>query len=113
MPEINRNFLNQLKELYNPNVHKEINENKPAVSPDCITTQEPQVQADHVSNVSCTSEVPPDGYKLNPLCIEKKTKRVQLLLRPSLYHSLKAKAKEDELSINEEVHRILTETLIK
>lgn len=44
---------------------------------------------------------PPEGYKLNPEYIEVKSKRVQLLLQPSIVEALKALAKEKGLSMNE------------
>lgn len=51
----------------------------------------------------------PDGYKLNPLYIEKKSKRVQLLMQPSVYEKLKEKAKSKETSFNDFIHTILQE----
>ena len=50
---------------------------------------------------------PPAGYKVNPVYLETKTRRLQLVLQPSLYKRVKAKAKEEKLSLNEYVHRIL------
>lgn len=54
-------------------------------------------------------EKPPTGYKykINPYYIETKTRRLQLVLQPSLYERVKTKAKESGLSVNEYVHRIL------
>ena len=43
----------------------------------------------------------PEGYKPNPEYIEVKSKRVQLLLQPSVVEALKALAKEKGLSMNE------------
>lgn len=54
-------------------------------------------------------EQPADGYKLNPLYVEKKTKRVQLVLQPSLYDKVKAAADADGVSFNEYCHRLLEE----
>lgn len=51
----------------------------------------------------------PEGFKVNPLYIEKKSKRVQLLLQPSLLELLRKKAKSDEKSLNETAHHILRE----
>ncbi len=53
----------------------------------------------------------PEGYKVNPLYIEKKSKRLQLLLQPSLYDKLKAKADGEGSSVNDTLHRILEEAL--
>ena len=54
-----------------------------------------------------TDRKPPKGYKLNPLYVEVKSKRVQLVLQPSLFDRVKERAKEQGLSVNEYVHRIL------
>lgn len=51
----------------------------------------------------------PEGYKLNPLYIETKTRRLQLVLQPSLFDRVKKGAKKSGLSVNEYVHRILDE----
>lgn len=50
---------------------------------------------------------PPKGYKLNPLYVEVKSKRVQLILQPSLVERVKAKAAENGLSVNEYISRAL------
>ena len=54
-----------------------------------------------------TDGKPPKGYKLNPLYVEVKSKRVQLVLQPSLFDRVRERAKEQGLSVNEYVHRIL------
>lgn len=43
----------------------------------------------------------PDGYKLNPLYIETKSKRVQLLIPPSVHERLKRYADKKGESVNE------------
>lgn len=58
-----------------------------------------------------TGEKPPKGYKLNPLYVETKSKRVQLVVQPSLYDSLKAASVEAGLSFNEYCHRVLAEAV--
>lgn len=50
---------------------------------------------------------PPDGYKRNPLFVETKSRRLQLVLQPSLYERVKACAIASGLSVNEYVHKIL------
>lgn len=55
----------------------------------------------------------PKGYKLNPLYIETKSERLQLLVQPSLKAKLKEKAKQKGTSVNDLVHRILEEALTK
>ena len=51
----------------------------------------------------------PEGYKLNPLYVETKSKRVQLVLQPSLYTKVKAAADAEGISFNEYCHRLLEE----
>ncbi len=53
------------------------------------------------------AEKPPTGYKLNPLYVETKSRRLQLVLQPSLYERVKAGAATAGLSVNEYVHQIL------
>lgn len=54
-------------------------------------------------------EQPPQGFKPNPEYIETRSKRVQLLMQPSLYKQLKARAKREKRSLNDLVHSILEE----
>lgn len=54
-------------------------------------------------------EQPPKGFKPNPEYIETRSKRVQLLMQPSLYKQLKARAKREKRSLNDLVHSILEE----
>lgn len=54
-----------------------------------------------------TQAKPPEGYKVNPLYLETKSRRLQLLIQPSLYNKIKARADREGKSINELVHSIL------
>ena len=54
-------------------------------------------------------EKAPKGYKINPAFIETKSRRLQLVLQPSLFIRVKKCAKNEKISINEYVHRILNE----
>ena len=49
----------------------------------------------------------PEGYKLNPLYIETKSKRLQLLTKPSTAEKLRAKAQREGRSVNDIVNTIL------
>lgn len=49
----------------------------------------------------------PAGYKPNPEYVETKSKRVQLLVQPSLYEAVKAKAKAEGISTNEAIGEAL------
>jgi hypothetical protein len=53
----------------------------------------------------------PEGYKLNPLYVETKSRRLQLLIQPSLHAKLKARAATDSKSINDLVHSIIEAAL--
>lgn len=57
---------------------------------------------DTVNNVS--NGVP---MKKNPEYVETKSKRVQMLMQPSLYNSIKEKAEKEGVSVNEMMHEIL------
>ena len=50
---------------------------------------------------------PPQGYKWNPEFIEVKSKRVQLVMQPSLYHRVKEASLAAGLSFNDYCHQIL------
>lgn len=50
----------------------------------------------------------PERFKIVP---EAKSRRLQLLLQPSLYTRIKAKAKEERASVNETIHNILNDAL--
>lgn len=53
----------------------------------------------------------PEGYKLNPKYIEKRTKRIQLVVQPSLYDKLKAAADAAGLSLNEYANQAFKDKL--
>jgi predicted DNA binding CopG/RHH family protein len=55
----------------------------------------------------------PEGYKLNPLYIETKTRRLQIVMQPSLYKRVKNAAEEEGLSVNEFIHRTLDRATLK
>ena len=50
---------------------------------------------------------PKEGYKLNPLYIKTKTRRLQLIVKPSVYEKIKAKSMKQKLSVNEYIHQLL------
>lgn len=53
----------------------------------------------------------PEGYHINPLYIENKSKRLQLLVKPSTVEKLRAKAQREGRSVNDIVNTILEEAL--
>ena len=56
-------------------------------------------------------ELPPDGFKYNPKFVETRSKRVQLVLQPSVYAKLKARADKAGVSFNEYCHAIFEEVV--
>lgn len=89
--------------------NKNFKKDNPALS--FITaTKEEKVKTAPV-NETVRSSKAPDGYKLNPEYIETKSKRVQLLLQPSVVDAIKALAKEKGLSMNEAVNEAIKEYL--
>lgn len=73
--------------------------------------EEETVAQQEISDTTAVSKVPPKGYKLNPLYVETKSKRLQLLVQPSIFKKLKDKAKEEGRSVNDLIHSILEKTL--
>lgn len=51
----------------------------------------------------------PAGYKPNPEFIETKSKRVQILVQPSLHREAKAGADKLGISLNDFIHRAIQE----
>lgn len=49
----------------------------------------------------------PEGFKANPLFVETKSRRLQLLVQPSIVDALKEAAKAEGRSLNDYVHVIL------
>jgi hypothetical protein len=49
----------------------------------------------------------PKGYKPNPLYVETKSRRVQLLVQPSMHERLKARAAKEGKSVNELANSLL------
>ncbi len=52
--------------------------------------------------------ITPEGYKVVP---EAKSKRLQLLIQPSLYKRVKKKADANGTSVNDTIHNILSRAL--
>ena len=67
-----------------------------------ITVQEPEVEP--MQPVS-----PPAGYKVNPMYIEVRSKRINVLMQPSLHERAKAVANQRGVSLNELIHAAVEE----
>ena len=48
-----------------------------------------------------------DYCKANPLYIEKRSRRVQLLIQPTLYEKIRARAIKEETSVNDIINNVL------
>lgn len=66
----------------------------------------PETKANKAAAAPSAGKVPA-GYKINPLYVETKSRRLQLVLQPSLYERVKHGAAQSGLSVNEYIHRIL------
>jgi len=53
----------------------------------------------------------PAGFKKNPLYVETKSKRLQLLMQPSLHEKLKKRAALENKSINDLIHSIIQQNI--
>lgn len=53
----------------------------------------------------------PDGYKANPLYIETRSRRAQIMLQPSIYSRAKAAADQQGISFNEFVNNAIENEL--
>lgn len=53
----------------------------------------------------------PAGYKANPQYVETKSKRVQLLVKPSTVEKLRARATAEGRSLNDLINSILEENV--
>lgn len=69
----------------------------------------PETETEAPEQATAPAEKPPTGYKVNPLYVETKSRRLQLVLQPSLYDRIKRAAEQSGLSVNEYVHRVLDE----
>jgi hypothetical protein len=56
---------------------------------------------------------PPKGYKVNPEFIEVKSRRLQLVIQPSLFDKVKAQAQAKNQSVNAYICDALTQALGK
>lgn len=64
-----------------------------------------------ISTPVAEAQEAPEGYKVNPQYIETKSKRVQLLMKPSTVEKLRARAKAEGRSLNDLINTILEETV--
>lgn len=72
-----------------------------------ISTPKPAPKQEEPKPKARRENDPPEGYKLNPMYIETKSRRLQLVLQPSLYERVKEAAQAKGVSVNEYIHNIL------
>lgn len=74
-----------------------------------ITANEEEPQKEE--KIAPKKEELPKGYKISPVYIETKSRRLQLLLKPSIFKKLKQTADKKHTSVNDLVNSILEENL--
>lgn len=90
---------------------KNFKQNNPAEAFITMPETETEPIREEIPSKPTGARKPPEGYKLNPEYIEVKSKRVQLLLQPSIVEALKELAKEKGLSMNETANEAIKEYL--
>jgi predicted DNA binding CopG/RHH family protein len=73
-----------------------------------LTDEEEQTEQETVENIPVSVPI-----KRNTLYIESKSKRIQLLMRPSLHRKLKEMADQKGTSLNDLIHTILEKSVNK
>lgn len=68
-------------------------------------------EEDNIPTLDISLDEAPEGYKINPLFIEKKSRRLQMLMQPSLHAKVKAAANKEKVSVNDYIHKVLEEHL--
>ncbi len=92
---------------------KDFKKDNPALT--FISNTEEVAEAPEVTNKTTEQlrKEAPEGYKVNPLYVEVKSKRVQLVLQPSVVDAIKALAKKKGLSMNEAINEAIQAYLKK
>lgn len=70
-----------------------------------------QIHTDDLDDLNGVSLTPPPGHKLNRLFIETRSKRVQILVQPSVSERIKKLAERTGESMNELYNRAISEYL--
>lgn len=76
-----------------------------------ISSKGEEVQAESKEEKLVAHAKAPEGYKLNPLYVETKSKRVNLLMQPSIVERMKKTAQAKGLSLNEAINEAVKEYL--
>jgi hypothetical protein len=78
-----------------------------APAPDQGPTQRPAPDGGNPQEAPQPAGKPPAGFKVNPLYVETRSHRLQVLIQPSLFKKIKAKAKASRKSVNDYIHAAL------
>lgn len=94
---------------------KDFKGDNPALAFITIPEEEPTAPTGTAPELPASDQAgkPPKGYKVNPLYVETKSRRVQLLMQPSIVDAAKQYATAQGLSMNELVALALKEYLEK
>lgn len=76
-----------------------------------ISSQSAPAQAESKEEKTEATAKAPEGYKVNPLYVETKSKRVNLLMQPSTVERMKKTATAKGLSLNEAINEAVREYL--
>lgn len=80
-----------------------------AESIEAVDGKKPKARKTTTTKGKKKEEKAPAGYKPNPEYVETKSKRVQLLVQPSLYSDAKELSKKLGISLNDFIHRAVQE----
>lgn len=85
---------------------KDFKQNNPALAFISTPPAEPEPESRTAPEDTAKPEAP-EGYKLNPLYVEVKSKRVQLLVQPSTLEAIRGIAHSKGISLNEAVNEAM------
>lgn len=87
------------------------NQQPEAPAPEAKAEAKAKPATNKASKKKTPAVIAPEGFKANPLYVETKSKRVQLLMQPSLLEAAKAEAEAQGISLNEFVSNIIRNAL--
>lgn len=84
----------------------------PAINPamQFVTPQQP-AEDQHTGPISRADVTPPPGFKLNPMFIENRSRRIVLMVQPSMHQKIKARADAVGISMNQFLNDLISDAL--
>lgn len=70
-------------------------------------------KASRASSPPISLQKPPEGFKVNPIYVEKRSRKVVLMLQPSLYDKVKKRADKENRSVNDWAISILEQAFVE